>query len=500
MRPALLLLFVIFTLSTLGCATRVSVPVTPVAPRSAQVIPRATVPAALCEIAGNGNVPVVAAAGGFSVGSMRDASIRGRVDRLPTGLVFRAEVSHGGYQLLTAIPLARHDVFRIGRDVMLSSVVGLTVNAQVRVVDARPGQLQVTASTQSLERARLRVIEPLQPSVIGCDETSFDGNAVYETNGELRQLNAGPVTLAATAGGEAAVELVESTFARWVDVLREEGEYSFVITRASSGVFAAGYLLTSQIAPPPEQDEMLANILGAIGSGGREREICQTGESLALYAARGMGRSEQIGTVAPGTRFVKIATSGSQIRLRPHQSSFFLNGDVSLWATPRQAPTCERVASQGGPGSILGELSGSGVGSFGGLGIRGGTIDARAELTARVTSASGLSGVSDGDSCTVEFSHRDRSTLPCRVKLVCNGVTLFGFRESNGYFECEFESDPFRVNGEDSNTSGEGGGDPAMRLDTSSGALSIRDDAAGPVGAFTLEARIESTRVLSENE
>ena len=65
---------------------------------------------------------------------------------------------------------------------------------------------------------------------------------------------------------------------------------------------------------------------------------------------------------------------------------------------------------------------------------------------------------------------------------------------SAGLFPCELPEQPQRgVVGADDMTSATDT-DAAMRLDTRSGTLSIRDDSSGPHGEYTLEARISSVR------
>ena len=49
---------------------------------------------------------------------------------------------------------------------------------------------------------------------------------------------------------------------------------------------------------------------------------------------------------------------------------------------------------------------------------------------------------------------------------------------------------PPGVVGEDRETSGSGDTDGSFQLDTRSGTLIIRDDAAGALGAFRIEARV----------
>lgn len=116
-------------------------------------------------------------------------------------------------------------------------------------------------------------------------------------------------------------------------------------------------------------------------------------------------------------------------------------------------------------------------------------------VTAAVVRSSGSAPVADGTRCgfAVEQHDRDDGSTWCRTQIVCAGRVLYGGRNA-GYFECTFEAgaDPI-VAGADPMTTRDDG-DAAMEIDTRQGSLTIRDDAAGAFGVYTVEARVVDVR------
>jgi hypothetical protein len=105
--------------------------------------------------------------------------------------------------------------------------------------------------------------------------------------------------------------------------------------------------------------------------------------------------------------------------------------------------------------------------------------------------AAGGFGLAPGASCLFDVQAPGADSPMCRAQIVCGGRLLYG-GESAGYFPCTVAPDaPPSVAGEDAATTGEDG-DAAMRLDTRAGRLSVEDDARGPLGAFAIEAHIDS--------
>ncbi|MEM9069910.1 MAG: hypothetical protein AAGE52_15465 [Myxococcota bacterium] len=117
-------------------------------------------------------------------------------------------------------------------------------------------------------------------------------------------------------------------------------------------------------------------------------------------------------------------------------------------------------------------------------------------VTASVSSVGGSAPVQAGASCgfAVErHPHPDPPGYWCRAQIVCNGLLLYGGGNS-GYFPCSLHDQPRRdVVGRDEQTTAQDT-DASMILDTQQGTLTIRDDASGPHGAYTLEARITAVR------
>ena len=114
---------------------------------------------------------------------------------------------------------------------------------------------------------------------------------------------------------------------------------------------------------------------------------------------------------------------------------------------------------------------------------------------ATVTRVSGVRSVSTGTQCSFDVTREDRpdGTFWCNAQVRCGTTLLYGGAGA-GYFDCTLYEQPERhVLGEDPNTSATDR-DAAMRIDTLSGELTVRDDASGPLGQFEVVARIDSVR------
>lgn len=117
-------------------------------------------------------------------------------------------------------------------------------------------------------------------------------------------------------------------------------------------------------------------------------------------------------------------------------------------------------------------------------------------VTATVTSVTGSSPVAVGATCGFNVERHTRPDPPgfwCRAQITCGGTLLYG-GPSAGFFPCQLFEQPRRdVTGEDDMTTASDT-DAAMRIDTRTGTLSIRDDSAGTHGQYTVEARITDVR------
>lgn len=111
----------------------------------------------------------------------------------------------------------------------------------------------------------------------------------------------------------------------------------------------------------------------------------------------------------------------------------------------------------------------------------------RRRLTITVRQAEGLDGFDAGLTCRFDIRAVDRGSLPCNAQIACGGRLLYGGPQA-GYIDCRFSA-PNGVVGEDTQTTGQDG-DPAVRIDTGAGTVTIRDDEGGPLGRFRIEAQI----------
>jgi hypothetical protein len=96
-------------------------------------------------------------------------------------------------------------------------------------------------------------------------------------------------------------------------------------------------------------------------------------------------------------------------------------------------------------------------------------------VTATVRAVTGQAPVAAGAACAFRVSRRppEQGVEWCQTQIVCGGVTLYG-SESRGYFRCAFTDAPPAVSGGDDQTSASDR-DPAMRMDTRAGTLSVWD-------------------------
>lgn len=113
------------------------------------------------------------------------------------------------------------------------------------------------------------------------------------------------------------------------------------------------------------------------------------------------------------------------------------------------------------------------------------------QITATVEEAEGLVGIAAGTECRFPVTREPRpdGTFWCNAQVSCGSQLLYGGPNA-GYFDCTlYEGSERHVVGEDANTTAVDQ-DAAMRLDTLRHELTVRDDARGRLGAFTLRARV----------
>ncbi len=124
-----------------------------------------------------------------------------------------------------------------------------------------------------------------------------------------------------------------------------------------------------------------------------------------------------------------------------------------------------------------------------------GNLTSTRTVAATVTEVTGLDRVRVGATCTFPVRQEPRrdGTFWCKAEIRCAGELLYGGGRA-GYFDCTLYEQPQRhVVGEDRQTTSRDR-DAAMRLDTLSEELEVRDDATGRLGPFTLRARVTSVQ------
>ena len=121
---------------------------------------------------------------------------------------------------------------------------------------------------------------------------------------------------------------------------------------------------------------------------------------------------------------------------------------------------------------------------------RGEPLVPRMRVAATVTAARGAA-TARGASCLFDVQPPTEATPLCRAQVICGDRLLYGGKDA-GYFRCAASAGPPpSVAGQDPQTTGLDR-DAAMTIDTASRTLLVRDDEHGPLGAFEVEARIDS--------
>ncbi|MDH5493313.1 MAG: hypothetical protein OEY14_15270 [Myxococcales bacterium] len=262
-----------------------------------------------------------------------------------------------------------------------------------------------------------------------------------------------------------------------VDVLESTSNgWSRILLRRWSGELIEAWARSEQLSEDPGGAGGLGGLRGRLAQP-RPLRICAAAERLTLMTASEPHLPEASGWIDPGTRFVVLGhESDGRLRIAAPPGAGLQPATDVLWSVRPAGPLeCQVVVHDPAAG----------------LAAR--VPAATASFSARVTRATGLGGVSAGTSCELLVEHHpDDAELRCRAVISCGEHTLFGDRPTNGYFQCTFEAgDAPIVQGADEETSREGT-DPAMRIDTGAGTLSIFDEAEGRLGAFELDATLES--------
>ena len=102
-----------------------------------------------------------------------------------------------------------------------------------------------------------------------------------------------------------------------------------------------------------------------------------------------------------------------------------------------------------------------------------------------------------GSRCVFPVTRHDRVSEPngywCRAEIRCGTELLYGGGTA-GYFGCNVvDTGAVSVVGGEAGTTSDDR-DAAVQLNTAAGTLTIRDDASGRIGTYSLTARVESVR------
>lgn len=431
-------------------------------------------------------------------------------------LQLHAQVVRRGWTLRGRVDPNEDEVVRVNAPTRLHGGVVLGTGAPVRVLDARPGEVQVTMQRIGGSSTIVEFVEPLATwlpcTAVGLSYSLRDeGTAAAERAAfglpreaptvRLRYDVRAPLSL--EPGGAPFVELVGSRrtvgfrTARDVDgretrverttfsfgvrellLLEEREGFRRVLFHHFQGSLVVGWLDASLLgdddAPGPGAGGVLALTPEA-----RELTVCQSDERLTVHAGRPDARPEPVGTVEPGTPLVRVGELPREgvvvVRPHPHDGPF-PRGEGVVWLVAPRAPL--RCANE--------TYSPTG-------GLFSPRPPAHAlRIRARVTSVRGLAGLAVGGACEVALEHRPEAPRSaCRAEVRCGERVLYGDSDVSGFFRCEVtEGNPPQVRGSDERTRA-GDGDAALSLDTAARTLVVRDDDTGRWGAFHVEANID---------
>ncbi|MFK8004273.1 MAG: hypothetical protein AB8H86_32205 [Polyangiales bacterium] len=118
---------------------------------------------------------------------------------------------------------------------------------------------------------------------------------------------------------------------------------------------------------------------------------------------------------------------------------------------------------------------------------------ARANVRVRATVTHVTAGgpVASGAQCDFQVEQPTQGQSMCRAQVYCGGRLLYGGPNA-GFFQCT-PGPGNQITGQDGNTTADDT-DASFAISTPASIITIRDDASGPNGAFTLTARVDSVQ------
>lgn len=451
--------------------------------------------------------------GGFVGATIVDAVDRAAVWGQGEALRVEHDVRREGWSLSGVSDPSQEDDFQLRTALNLDGGVLLSVDAMVRVVDARDGELLVAPPRNFPGPDRGYRFLRSTRQWVSCGDVRLaavraprgDFRAQREAAGfsadlpERRILSAATVLFAQEPGGEPFFELTPRDHESRVSLVRTAGSHSQVLLQHYTGVAIFGWV-PSTVLQSRSPAERLSGVLGALGGAGQPFEVCHHDAPIVVQATAEGHEPEVFANIAPGTAFVReeLRPDGRRA-IRPHQAGVYVPEGVA-WSIQEFGGLSCRTEEPPSLAGVLGGLSGS-IGSVSGVGgnvVSLSPPDAALSLRAVVLSATGLPSLSPGDTCELRVEHLagDRR-LACRTVVRCGELTLFGERATNGFHVCEFSvGDSPGVEGADAQTS-QRSGDPAMYLNSRERSLRLRDDARGSHGAFELTAEIDTVEEAS---
>ncbi|MEM9070506.1 MAG: hypothetical protein AAGE52_18520 [Myxococcota bacterium] len=446
----------------------------PVVPQPTEITASSEVPetpTALCEFGGTWQTALYSSTG-LNYGELRRGHGEAALHRQDDELLLEGKASGHGWELRSYVRPASTAAVHLAAPTSFGEVIRAPMGTRVLLTEEN-GQLRASLPARDMLRLPLRFNEAPPAVPVHCHDLALSARVEREASqsGQVVHVRTG-ATFAASPGGP-----VLATFSAETSLtqLRTEGEFALVHTRAGYADITGWVESSAIVEPEPTTGRMIgvlsSGALADLFSQPLSRQVCRAPVDLPLTLRHEDEPREETGVVRAGTEFVVLGAEGNALRIRPESRLLSLADGVDFGVRLTTDIQCE--TRQNGVTEVLSSSR------------RALPPAQLLRFTATVQQVHGLRRVRQGSSCQIEVHHQ-RS---CRAVITCEGETLFGWTDRNGFFRCDFSADPARVVGEDAHTA-EQGGDPAMRFDTDAGTLTMRDIVTGHLGEFSLEATL----------
>lgn len=435
-----------------------------------------------------------ATVGGAPFVSFSDGEAEASLDRSQGALRLIARVEVNGWRLEGWSDPASDGHLRARTPLWLHAGVALAAGAGLAVRDARPGEVLVGSEPAANERFRFSgPVERWVPcEALGLAfEYRDEGSEARDRlalgfqadSPEARLDAASSIAFSEEPGSPPFLEVLPGEYPLRVAVLERRGDLARVLYQEWTGLVIVGWVSAASIGEDEGDGTAVSNLLGAL-AGPRPLIVCTSPELLFVTVAAGESPPERVGSIAPGTRFLRIgdAAAGEAVQVAPHPDSrLWLEGDdVRLLARPSAPLSCAEESFD--PMAALRSALAAPEALF--------------VIRAEVTASEGLTDVAPGSTCEVtveQWTVDDHDS--CRAVVRCGERELYGDSPTNGFLvTCDVDAGaaPPIVTGADDHPTAPSGGDGVVHVDTRAGTVQVGDGPSGRLGTFNVEARVIS--------